>query len=92
MIAGVNMPQYGMTMTGTPIGLPGPPHLPLGGPAGLRKHVMTNHTKVHMPAPVDKFKINVKQSPGYHYPNPVSRVHINQHNPTACLPGCQTCQ
>ncbi|QDT61906.1 hypothetical protein SV7mr_44470 [Stieleria bergensis] len=94
MIAGVNMPQYGMTMTGTPIGLPGPPHLPLGGPAGLTKHVMTNHTKVHMPAPVDKFKINVRQSPGYRYPNPVSRVNISQRNPAGCLHGanCQTCQ
>ena len=28
MIAGA--PQWGMPITGTPIGLPGPPHIPLG--------------------------------------------------------------
>ncbi|MEL7337133.1 MAG: hypothetical protein AAFN70_13125, partial [Planctomycetota bacterium] len=38
MIAGVTAPQYGMPITGTPIGLPGPPHIPLGAPAGLKKH------------------------------------------------------
>ena len=38
-IAGVTAPQYGMPMCGTPIGLPGPPHVPLGVPAGLQKHV-----------------------------------------------------
>ena len=27
---------YGLPVTGTPIGLPGPPHIPLGAPAGLR--------------------------------------------------------
>jgi len=27
-IAGVTAPMYGMPMSGTPIGLPGPPHLP----------------------------------------------------------------
>ena len=37
-IAGVNGPQYGMPMCGTPIGLPGPPSVPLGVPAGLQKH------------------------------------------------------
>ena len=29
-------PQWGMPITGTPIGLPGPPHIPLGVPAGLQ--------------------------------------------------------
>ena len=29
-ISGVTAPQYGMPMCGTPIGLPGPPHVPLG--------------------------------------------------------------
>ena len=45
MIAGA--PQWGMPITGTPIGLPGPPHVPLGAPAGLQKHVMKNRTRVH---------------------------------------------
>ena len=51
MIAGVNAPQYGMPMSGTPIGLPGPPHIPLGHPAGLKKHVIRNHTHMHIPQP-----------------------------------------
>lgn len=32
-VSGVNMTAWGMPITGTPIGLPGPPHIPLGGPA-----------------------------------------------------------
>ena len=38
-------------MCGTPIGLPGPPHVPLGMPAGLQKHTMVNHTHVSLPEP-----------------------------------------
>jgi hypothetical protein len=80
MIAGVNAPQYGMPMSGTPIGLPGPPHIPLGHPAGLKKHVIRNHTSMHIPRPVDKVKMNVRMQPGYSYPNPVSRVRITEQN------------
>ena len=54
MIAGA--PQWGMPITGTPIGLPGPPHVPLGVPAGLQKHVMKNRTRVMMPPPVAKMQ------------------------------------
>ena len=50
-ISGVNGPQYGMPISGTPIGLAGPPHIPFGSPAGLQKHVIVNHTKVHVPEP-----------------------------------------
>ncbi len=80
MVSGATAPQYGMPMSGTPIGLPGPPHIPLGSPAGLQKHVMRNHTPMHLPQPVDKMKINVRQQPGQSYPNPVSRVRINEQN------------
>jgi len=80
MIAGVNAPQYGMPMSGTPIGLPGPPHIPLGTPAGLKKHVMRNHTPMHIPQPVDKMRIDVRHQPGYSYPNPVSHVKITEQN------------
>ncbi len=79
-IAGYNAPQYGMPITGTPIGLPGPPHIPLGHPAGLKKHVIKNHTPMHIPQPVEKVKMNVRMQPGYSYPNPVSRVHITEQN------------
>jgi hypothetical protein len=79
-IAGMTAPQYGMPISGTPIGLPGPPHVPLGVPAGLQKHVMVNHTKMHIPGPTRDFKIDVKEEPGLSYPRPVSHVHITEHN------------
>jgi hypothetical protein len=71
-------PQWGMPITGTPIGLPGPPHVPLGTPAGLRQHVMTNKTKVMLPPPVAKMHMTVKQRPGLNYPRPVNHVHVNE--------------
>ncbi|TWU54547.1 hypothetical protein Poly51_32660 [Rubripirellula tenax] len=80
MVAGATAPQYGMPITGTPIGLPGPPHIPLGHPAGLKKHVIRNHTPMNIPRPVEKVKINVRQQPGMSYPNPVSRIHITEQN------------
>lgn len=78
MVAGVTAPEYGMPISGTPIGLPGPPHVPLGVPAGLRKHVIKNHTHHHIPEPVDKVRIDVKQSPGFSYPKPPHHVHIHE--------------
>jgi hypothetical protein len=71
-------PQWGMPITGTPIGLPGPPHVPLGVPAGLQKHVMTNRTRYHMPPPVAKVHMTVKQRPGLNYPKPVNNVHVDE--------------
>jgi hypothetical protein len=79
-VAGVTAPQYGMPYTGTPIGLPGPPHIPLGGPAGLNRHSITNHTKMHIPGPTEHMKMHVKQEPGYSYPHPASRVFIREQN------------
>lgn len=80
MISGVNVPQYGMPMSGTPIGLPGPPHIPLGVPAGLQKHVIKNHTPMVMPRPTEDIRINVRQNPGYTYPMPADRVRITEQN------------
>lgn len=80
MVAGVTAPQYGMPMSGTPIGLPGPPHIPLGTPAGLTKHVMRNRTPIRLPRPVNDMHINVRHQPGYSYPTPVSRVNITEQN------------
>ena len=77
-LSGVTVPQWGMPITGTPIGLPGPPHIPLGTPAGLQKHVMRNHTPMHIPQPVKKFKIHVRHQPGYSYPAPPTRMHIRE--------------
>ena len=78
LVAGVNVPQYGMTTSGTPIGLPGPPHIPLGVPAGLKKHVMKNWTHRSIPDPVGKVNINVKQRPGLSYPHPPSKAWITE--------------
>ena len=61
-------------LLGTPIGLPGPPHIPLGVPAGLKKHVIANHTRMHIPSPVRKFKIDVREKPGFSYPAPVKHL------------------
>lgn len=77
MVPGVP-PTWGMPMTGTPIGLPGPPHVPLGGPAGLQKHVIRNHTCHHMPEPTHTVKVHVKQHPGFSYPTPPNTVRIEE--------------
>jgi len=85
-ISGVTTSQYGMPMSGTPIGLPGPPHIPLGAPAGLQKHVMRNHTPVYMPKPTEKFKMHVRQTPGYSYPTPPSRMRYHEQSIQPALP------
>lgn len=77
-VAGVTAPQYGIPITGTPIGLPGPAHIPLGVPAGLRKHTITNHTKMHIPPPTRELKLHVQQSPGLSYPKPAHRAYISE--------------
>jgi hypothetical protein len=75
-VAGMDVPEYGMPYCGTPIGLPGPPHIPLGVPAGLQKHVIANETHMHIPPPTETFKIKVAQLPGMSYPKPVDHVKI----------------
>ncbi len=71
-------PQYGMPITGTPIGIPGPPHIPLGVPAGLRNHTMVNRTRVCLPPPTPKVQVTVKQRPGMNYPAPVNHVNVSE--------------
>jgi hypothetical protein len=75
-ISGVTAPQYGMPMCGTPIGLPGPPSVPLGVPAGLQTYTIKNHTHVHLPKPTESIKVDVKQKPGICYPKPADHVRI----------------
>ncbi len=79
-VSGVTGPQYGMTYSGTPIGLPGPPHIPLGTPAGLKSHTIRNTTRMNIPDPVKNVKVNVRQVPGQSYPTPPSRVSIREQN------------
>ena len=78
-----------MPITGTPIGLPGPPHIPLGSPAGLQRHVMNNRTRIHLPPPVTQMTMSVKQRPGMNYPRPVNHVTIDEvhREPGGLFPG-----
>ena len=62
-ISGVTGPEYGMPSCGTPIGLPGPPHVPLGAPAGLRRHVIKNHTPTFVAGPKSSIGIHVREQP-----------------------------
>ena len=82
-IAGMGpIPSYGMPMTGTPIGLPGPAHIPLGGPAGLKSHTMRNHTHIDIGQPVDHMLLDVKHEPGYRLPHPVRHIEYSEKHPT----------
>jgi hypothetical protein len=67
-----------MPITGTPIGLPGPAHIPLGVPAGLRRHTITNHTKTHIPPPSPSVGLHVQQAPGLSYPKPARHAYISE--------------
>lgn len=78
-ISGVTGPNYGMPYTGTQIGLPGPPHIPLGGPAGLQQYNVYNHTAMSIPGPTPEVNVHVKQKPGLSYPRPADRVLIQEH-------------
>jgi hypothetical protein len=85
-VAGITSPQYGMPYVGTPIGLPGPPHIPLGIEAGLRRHVMRNFTHMNIPQPAHSFRINVRQRPGQSYPKPVTHMSIHENMIHPALP------
>ncbi|MFM7034018.1 MAG: hypothetical protein ACKOYJ_02320 [Planctomycetia bacterium] len=75
-VAGMTAPEYGMPRVGTPIGLPGPAHIPLGVPAGLQKHTITNHTKMHLPPPSRSVGLHVQQYPGLSYPKPARHAYV----------------
>ena len=74
-------PVWGMPITGTPIGLAGPPHLPYGAPAGLRSHTVRNMSKNHIPEPTRDLLIDVKHSPGINYPEPVRHIEYEERHP-----------
>jgi hypothetical protein len=80
-ISGVNMQAWGMPVSGTPIGLPGPPHIPLGGPAGVQSITMRNRTNQNLPAPVDHMLIDVKHEPGLSLPPPVKYIQYTEKHP-----------
>ena len=79
-ISGVTGPHYGIPNSGTSIGLPGPAHIPLGGPAGLQRQHIHNHTARQIPGPTPQVDIHVRQNPGLSYPRPADKVFINEHH------------
>ncbi|MDB4637732.1 hypothetical protein OAK91_05370 [Planctomycetaceae bacterium] len=82
-------PSWGMPITATPIGLPGPPHIPLGGPAGLKSHTVRNLTSVDIGKPVDHLLIDVEHDPGYRLPHPVKHIQYKEKHPNFA-PGATT--
>ena len=74
-------PQWGKPITATPIGLPGPPHLPFGGRAGLKSHTIRNNTAYDVGKPVDHLLIDVQQTPGIRMPHPVKHIEIKESHP-----------
>ena len=80
-ISGGNMPPWGMPITGTPIGLPGPPHLPLGGPATLQSHTVRNRTRMQLPKTNPHMLIDVEHKPGLSLPEPVNYIKYTEKHP-----------
>ena len=80
-IAGGNVEAWGQPITGTPIGLAGPPHLPYGGPAGLKSHTVRNRTRMDLPKPVDHMLIDVDHKPGLSLPEPVRYIQYSENHP-----------
>ncbi len=74
-------PMYGMPFTGTPIGLPGPPHIPLGRPASLQSHTVRNLSDNYMPQPVEDMLIDVRHEPGIRMPDPVRHIQYTETHP-----------
>lgn len=95
-VAGVGpVPSWGQPITGTPIGLPGPPDLPYGGPAGLQSHTVRNLTSVDVGKPVEHMLIDVKHKPGISLPKPVNYIYYEEEHPQLApeeisYPGYQT--
>ena len=80
------MQPWGQPITGTPIGLPGPPHLPFGAPAGLRSHTVRNLSKNHIPQPTRDLLIDVKQNPPINIPEPVRHIEYEERHPVFVNP------
>ncbi len=77
-VAGITAPEWGMPYSGTPIGLPGPPHIPFGGPAGLKSYTINNHTRMDIPEPTRHIQVDVRQQPGFSYPQPPNHANIRE--------------
>lgn len=82
-VAGMHgVPMYGYPSVGTPIGLPGPPHIPLGKPAGLQSYTIRNTTDYNVGKPVDDLLIDVRHEPGISMPEPVKYIQYTEKHPS----------
>jgi hypothetical protein len=77
-VTGAPAQSWGMPITGTPMGLAGPAHLPYGGPAGLQSYTVRNKTRQRIPEPVEHFRLDVKHEPGIRLPDPVNYVEYKE--------------
>jgi hypothetical protein len=81
-VAGMgNLPGWGQVSTGTPIGLQGPPHIPLGRQAGLMSHTMRNLSKYDVAPPTRHLLIDVQHQPGISLPPPVRHIQYTEKHP-----------
>ncbi len=80
-ISGMTTEPWGMPITATPIGLPGPPHIPLGGPASLQSHTIRNNPRVDLGKRVEYMLIDVKHDPGISLPHPVNYIQYEEKHP-----------
>lgn len=85
-ISGINIQPYGMVSSGTPIGLPGPPHIPFGNAPRLQEYHMTNRTHHHYPRNGQRFHVTMRERPGYSYPRPPSHMSIRTQHIQPSLP------
>lgn len=82
IVGAYGAPQYGYPSVGTPIGLPGPPHIPLGKPAGLQSYTIRNTSDYNVPGPVDDLLIDVRHEPGISTPPPVKYIQYTEKHPS----------
>ena len=81
-VAGMgSIPAWGQPMTSTPIGLPGPPHIPFGRPVSLKSHTIRNRTQVDIGKPVEHMLIDVEHEPGIRLPHPVNYIQYKEKHP-----------
>lgn len=85
-VSGITAPPWGMPMCGTQISLPGPPHVPFGGPAGLKRHKMVRHTPMRIPEPPRGTTIHLRERPGYSVPAMPNRARITEQMISPSLP------
>lgn len=80
------VPSYGMPYTSSPIGMDGPPTLPMGGPASLRSYTIRNRTKMNIPKPTEHVLVDIERKPGYSLPKTASHIKITERHPLPDVP------